>query len=599
MAHEQPTAWQEAVLAARLLAVDPVGIAGVVVRSPAGPVRDRWQSLLRALLPERARIRRVPLHAADDRLIGGLDIAATLAAGRPVCAPGLLAEADGGVILIAGAERLAADVAARITATMDTGNVVVARDGFETTIPSRFAVVALDEGDGGEERLAGGLLDRIGLGVDLSSVALGQTSTGHGGEDEIMAARERLARVHASEEVVTALCATALALGVGSLRGPVLALRVARAAAALAGRDAIGEQDAQIAARLVLAPRATCLPAAEMHAEPSSEESGQTEGAAAGEAGDGFETASTERVNDLTEVLVGAAAAVVPQGLLAGSGADRARMRSPRTSGRSGAEHRSPVRGRPAGVRTGVPGGRARLAVVDTLRAAAPWQRLRRAARAGEAVAGDGARVQVRRDDFRIARYKHRAETTTIFVVDASGSSALHRLGEAKGAVELLLADCYVRRDSVALVAFRGATAEVLLAPTRSLARVKRSLAGLPGGGGTPLAAGLELGRTLADAVARKGQTPSLVVLTDGRANVARSGVAGRDRAEEDARAVSRCIRSDGLRAVLIDTSPKPRPEAGRIAEVMGALYMPLPHADAASLSRAIRSASARGAAGR
>jgi magnesium chelatase subunit D len=91
-----------------------------------------------------------------------------------------------------------------------------------------------------------------------------------------------------------------------------------------------------------------------------------------------------------------------------------------------------------------------------------------------------------------VSRFKQRRETTTIFVVDASGSAALHRLAEAKGAVELLLADCYVRRDRVAMLAFRGKGAELMLPPTRSLVRAKRSLAGLPGGGGTPLAAGMD-----------------------------------------------------------------------------------------------------------
>ena len=118
------------------------------------------------------------------------------------------------------------------------------------------------------------------------------------------------------------------------------------------------------------------------------------------------------------------------------------------------------------------------------------------------------------------------AAARTISSSDASsgslgGSSALHRLAEAKGAVELLLADCYVRRDSVAVLAFRGRSAELLLPPTRSLVRAKRSLAELPGGGGTPLAAGIDAARELAFAVRRRGDTAVVVVLSDGRANLA------------------------------------------------------------------------------
>lgn len=203
----------------------------------------------------------------------------------------------------------------------------------------------------------------------------------------------------------------------------------------------------------------------------------------------------------------------------------------------------------------------------------------------------------MRREDFRITRFKHRSPTTTIFAVDASGSAALHRLAEAKGAVELLLADCYVRRDQVALIAFRGPAAELLLPPTRSLVRAKRSLAALPGGGGTPLAAGIDAAAALADAVRRRGGTPVVVVLTDGRANIARDGSPGRPRAEEDALAAARRLRAAGFTALLVDTSPRPQPAAEQLAREMGARYLPLPYADAANLSLAIRGGSASAAA--
>jgi magnesium chelatase subunit D len=199
------------------------------------------------------------------------------------------------------------------------------------------------------------------------------------------------------------------------------------------------------------------------------------------------------------------------------------------------------------------------------------------------------SRIAIRREDFRIVRFRHRSETTTIFVVDASGSAALQRLAEAKGAVELLLAECYVRRDRVALLAFRGRTAELLLPPTGSLVRAKRSLAGLPGGGGTPIAAAIDAACLLADAVRRRGQTPSVVFLTDGRANIARDGTPGRAKAEADAIAAAHALRGGGFAALLLDTSPRPAPQAERLAAAMGARYRPLPYADAGALSHAIR----------
>jgi magnesium chelatase subunit D len=228
------------------------------------------------------------------------------------------------------------------------------------------------------------------------------------------------------------------------------------------------------------------------------------------------------------------------------------------------------------------------LNVVETLRAAAPWQRLRRSPQANPA-----RRIEVRRDDFRVTRYKRPSPTTTIFAVDASGSQALHRLAEVKGAVELLLADCYVRRDHVALIAFRGNGAEVVLPPTPSLVRARRCLAGLPGGGGTPLAAGIDAALQLADAARRRGETPLVVLMTDGRANVAR-GIANatRAQAEQDAIAAARMFRAQGFTALLVDSSPRPHPSAEKLAAELGARYLPLPHADALRLSGAVQAAS-------
>ena len=231
--------------------------------------------------------------------------------------------------------------------------------------------------------------------------------------------------------------------------------------------------------------------------------------------------------------------------------------------------------------------------MVDTLRAAAPWQRLRNAALTDRPEGG--ARWQVRVDDFHVARIKQKTSTATVFVVDASGSSALHRLAEAKGAVELLLADCYVRRDQVALMAFRGQQAELLLPPTRSLVRAKRSLAGLPGGGGTPLATAIDAATVMAQTLQRRGMSPLFVMLTDGRANVGRDGSGGRERAHSEALLAARQLALTGVSVLFIDTSPKPQPLAAEIAGAMRARYLPLPHAGAAAVSQVVRAVAREG----
>ncbi|MGE0329347.1 MAG: magnesium chelatase subunit D [Ramlibacter sp.] len=594
----------DAAVAAALFAVDPAGLGGVALRAAAGPVRDQWLALLRQLLPAGTPQRRIPLNTTDASLLGGLDLAATLQCGRPVAQPGVLAQTDGGIALLAMAERVSAGVAARLAAVLDTQEVVAERDGLAIRQRARLGVVALDEGLDDDGQLPAALLDRMAFHLDLNTPAPAQDIPDWQ-PDEILQARALLAQVQASDAIVQALCATAQALGVASLRAPLLALRVARVAAALAGQDEVEQGHAEMAARLVLAPRATQLPAPPQQAEdqPEQDDTPEPPPPADDNAGDlPDETDKPEEPEErneptggeLQELLLAAAAAALPPGLLAALQAGEASRSRAQAAGRGGAAQKSRARGRPVGARRGEPRGGARLHVMETLRAAAPWQRLReqqalRAAAPASPCAGATRRIHVRREDFHIRRYKQLSQTTTVFVVDASGSSALHRLAEAKGAVELLLADCYVRRDRVAVLAFRGQTAETLLPPTRSLARAKRSLAALPGGGGTPLAAAIDAARALGALIQRTGETPVVVMLTDGRANIARDGAPGRARAHDDALAAARLFRQTGLTALLLDTSPQPQDSAQALAQAMGAAYVALPHAGAHTLSQAVR----------
>jgi magnesium chelatase subunit D len=605
----------DSALVAALLAVDPSGLGGVALRCRAGPYRDEWLTLLRQLLPPGTPLRRIPVNIQDGALLGGLDLSATLQAGRPVAQPGLLAQADGGVALVAMAERLSAGTAARLASVLDNQEVATERDGLTIKCAVRLGMVALDEGCEADERIPAALLDRLAFPLVLEHRADDDEAVDWE-VDEVIQARLMLPRVKASEDIVQALCGTALALGVDSLRAPLLALRAARAAAALVGLDEVDESHASMAARLVLAPRATRLPPApaqeegqpqEPAPEPASEpESPQAPQPSANQ----DELPSTEEppeaeealeaedpgplsAQELEDIILAAAQAAIAPGLLAALKVGQAARTRSQTAGRAGAIIKSQTRGRPIGARRGEPRAGVRLNVIETLRAAAPWQKLRTAQSAST------RRIHVRREDFHVSRFKQVGQTTTIFVVDASGSSAINRLAEAKGAVELLLADCYVRRDRVAVLAFRGKGAELLLPATRSLARAKRSLAALPGGGGTPLASGLDSAREMSEQISRKGETPIIVLLTDGRANIARDGAPGRQRAHEDALAAAQQIRLAGMTALLLDTSPQPQASAQTLAAAMGAAYLPLPYAGSQLLSQAVRAASANGAASR
>ena len=591
MSDLQAQAHSDALAAATLLAIDPVGLGGVVLRAPHGADRDAWLVFLRGLLPENAPQRRLPLNVADAALLGGLDFAATLQAGRPEMQQGLLAQADGGVVTLAMAERITPGVAARLASVLDTGEVRLERDGLGQRLPARVGLIALDEGLDDDEQLPQALRERLAFRIEaealrgLCELALMP--------ETVSAARARLPRVTVAEAYMEALCAAALALGVDSMRAPLQALRAARAAAALDGREAVNEEDAALAARLVLAHRATRLPQPEteepQQAAPEEPPPPPPPSDRDGEPPEDRDDAA--EAQELAERVVEAAQAAIPPGLLALIAmGERTRSRT-QAGGRSGALQKGVIRGRPVGARRGEPRGGARLNLLETLRAAAPWQGLRARQATGAAQA---RRIHVRREDFHVTRFKQNTSTTAIFVVDASGSSALHRLAEAKGAVELLLADCYVRRDRVAVIAFRGPHAEMLLPPTRSLARAKRSLAGLPGGGGTPLAAALDAARSLAESVRRAGDTPVVVMLTDGRANIARDGTPGRERATQDALAAAATLRACGASSLLLDTSPQPQPGAQALAQCMGATYLPLPHADANAMSHAVRLATGR-----
>jgi magnesium chelatase subunit D len=527
---------------------------------------------------------KVPGKVDEDRLLGGIDLAQTLQHSRLVQQPGLLAQAHLGVVVLPMAERLQAQLVAQIVQTQDRGLVHARHTGASS--PSQFSIIALDESDEDEAGMSSRLSERLGLWLDLRGVSLSDTASAM----EALSGREQsaaqacLEKIEPSNAHIEAICQTAQVLGIDSLRAPLMAIRLACVCAALDGRIEVAQDDLELAARLVLAPRATRMPSPQSEPEPEPQPPNEPDQTEPPEQDSGEPEPTPE---DLQDVLLAAAVASLPPKLLDRLMMGQAAARNAQGLGSSGQSTQSKLRGRPLAPRLGKPGSGARLHVLATLRSAAPKQRLR------NNLPGSG-KISIRSEDFHIQRFDQRSPSCVVFALDASGSAAFQRLAEAKGAVELLLQQSYARRDSVCVIAFRSVQAQVLLPPTRSLVRAKRALAGLPGGGGTPLASGIQAALLQARQLLRAGTTPMLVILSDGRANVTLAGFGGRVQAQADAKASAEQWRLTGLPALWIDTSPQPEPLAQQLAAAMGATYFPMPYVQAERMAAVVQGLAAQ-----
>ncbi len=574
-------------LALLLLAVEP-RLRGIAFAGPAGSGKSALLHGLAALLPD-LPFEMLPLGSDEEALLGGLDLEATLARGARVVRHGLLARADGGLLAAEDCNLLPEGTVNLLLGALDAGEVRIEREGLSLRSPCRLRLVATFDPAEGPPRAH--LLDRIGLIVPLPRLA----PAGARGEivrrhlspaadlweedlavlrDVVAVARASLGDIRLSEPQARELTRAAVALGVQGHRADLFAQLAARASAALALRDAVQREDLELAVRLVLVPRATQQPTAPPTEPPPATETPPQSSE------DSPPDPPTEPPADgdveLTEEVLAALAIDLPDVLAT----------LPFRSARGG---RSGSRGSTDGTRgrhvTSVPGTprEGRLDVIATLRAAARWQRLR----------PQGVRrVVVRGEDIRIKRFRDKAGALFVFAVDASGSMALNRMRQAKGAVHALLERAYVNRDRVALMSFRGQGAELLLPPTGSVELLRRAVDQIPTGGGTPLAATLVAALEVAQQARRRGlHNVVLVLLTDARANVGLK--ADRAGVEEELRQLALLTAASGLKALVIDTqrSYLSQGSAQKLATWLGGQYLYLPGASGATIAAAAQSA--------
>jgi magnesium chelatase subunit D len=415
--------------------------------------------------------------------------------------------------------------------------------------------------------------------------------------------------VKVPRELLRRIAELCLRLGVDGHRGEITIARAARALAAFEGRREVTDADVRRVAPMSLRHRLRRDPLEqsggarvenhleELFGDALNDDSAATKGyddATNKRRDDSVQPRSHAQTNrsgdnghgdDGSELKVAAARVRLNEDATAAKTEDitrRARKVSHTARVRTGTRGSTfTARGRYAGASLQPERGARSVAVDATLRAAAT--RLSRT---------DDAARSLDADELRFKRFKGKAGTLFVFLVDASGSMALNRIGQAKGALARLLRRSYVDRDRVALISFRGRDAQVLLAPSASVSRARRLLDEMSVGGGSPLAAGLarslEVARRAKDAGAQRIR---LVVFTDGRANVPLadedkpstnvlpSNAARKARIADEVARLGASLRAACAGSLVIDTQARftSGGEGEFLAGALGARYLRLP----------------------
>lgn len=599
-----------------LTAIDP-GLRGVIIGGPPGSGKSSLARAARVLWPQEVPFVNLPLGCTIDRLVGGIDLEASLRAGKPVINPGLLAQANGGVLYVDQINLLSPELLHPLLAALTTGRVSLEREGVSRTFAAQFTLIATFDPEEGS--VPDAISDRVAFTVftqtlrDLYTRAYIAERAGQGiiiPEDiveTVRVGRKILPEVQISQKALKELCTVASRTGVEGNRAEIFAVRCAKANAALHRRVPVTQGDIDLAIRLVYLPRvgSSVLPGSESipdellsqkTANSSAGSSQKPPDSRGGSSASGKENRAAEadigsgsshnrpnkrlRLPDDPEGAPGAKAVNLPP-VSGRSAASRDRGRHlAGVNWRRGRHIRSVT----ASERIGI------LDLIATLKSAALASPFRDTSTASP-------KIVVRKSDLHIKQFRQRSGLLFVFAVDASGSMAINRLKTARSAAISLLNQAYVHRDKVALIVFRGKQAQLVLSPGGGIAKASHVLQSLPVGGRTPLSSALLKAYELASQARSRWQVSGtvLVLLTDAKANQPLKAVAdpeqGRVAAAEEVKRLCGKLRAVLSAAVVFDARKiqVPNGRSQMLAQWLGAHYVFLQHASAQQITEIVR----------